>query len=1263
MRTLMKRCLACLGLMLSAAPVVAGVDSAVLESSFVNPPESERPLTMWHWMNGNISKAGITKDFEAMKQAGVGGVMLFDVQGGPAGKVGFFNDEWRGMIRHSVNEADRLGLKFTMHNEGGWCASGGPWVTPKDSMKIVVSSETRLEGGKPSKVRLPQPQRNLGYYQDIAVLAFPTPRSERLATSADVAEVRSCIPGLTKEMLFDNDPTTTATLPLQAEGRPAFFDIVFKEPFTAQSLVLRPPVDGVAIEDRAVFGLSVSDDGKRFKPLKTSFRSFVFDTPGFELYSRPLLASFPEVTARIFRFEVKSVKTPKVRIADLQLSSGYRVRSLPQLTHLDMWWSGSGMEIPQTGLQDAAINPATIVNLTGKMDESGTLNWDAPKGHWTIIRIGYTPIGTCNSAARGGGVGLEVDKLSAESIDIFWRGFLGKLFEDNKPSLGKSFAAIELDSWEKGGLNWTALFPQEFKQRRGYDLTSYLPVLAGYVVGDLETTSRFLWDFRRTISDTFRERYPGHMRELANRDGVKLYSEHYDNPSDPLDGGSVVDVPMGEFWLSEGVPGHAQTRSWTCKTAADAAHVYGKQKVAAEAFTSSEFESGWSDHPFTYKVLGDYLFTRGVNEFVFHRFVHQSFEGVKPGEVMAHWGSHFDRNNTWWPYASGYMTYLARCQGLLRQGIFIGDLAYYTGENVPYRHVSESILNPEPPAGHDYVAVSRNGLLEKAVVEGGCLSLGGCRYSVLVLPQTDRMTLQVLEKLAALIKEGATVYGPKPLRSPSLEGGLETDAKIKKLADEIWGACDGKTVTENRYGKGRVVWGIPLEKAIGQPPDFTVRTHMKAEVNFIHRRIGTTELFFVANRSLFATMAECTFRVVGMEPELWNPETGKIERLAAYKAGNEGTSLTLELAPAGSVFVVFRKKVEANEALDVKFEEKSPRPAPQPLTSRLAIQKATYTNPGGKSIDASREVASFVKDEKLIWDGVISMPVNPGVLGISGAKEGGVLAVDYKLDGELYRVSQKQSGLALLNIRTLRQDVPVESCRVVATKDGPRATVSVPGIISVSKNANPGKTRNKRIPVEDIPAPVELTAPWTVKFGPLGPTQSVQFDTLTSWHKSEVPDIKYYSGTALYSNSIDLPQALFGSGTQLLLDLGDVREIASLKINGKEAGILWKPPYRVDATALLHPGRNQLEIAVINVWVNRLIGDEQFPRDYKVGPETFPIVSEWPKWLIEGTPRPEPRRKAFTTYHIYKADSPLRPSGLLGPVRIIPVRTVDLDVW
>ena len=1253
----MKRCFAGLVLALSITPVVAGGDGAALEESFVNPPDSARPLTMWHWMNGNISKAGITRDFEAMKQAGVGGVMLFDVAGGPPGRVGFLTDEWRALIRHSVDEAGRLGLKFSMHNEGGWCASGGPWVTPKDAMKIVVSSEIRLEGGKPSTIRLPQPQRNLGYYKDIAVLAFPTPRSERLATSADVAEVRSCIPGLTKEVLFDNDPATTAALPLQVGGRPAFFEIVFKKPFTAQSLVIRPAVEGVTRNERAVLRLSVSDDGARFKPVKTSFRSFDFDAPDFELWSRPLLASFPEVTGRIFRFEVKSVKTSKVRIADLQLSSGYRVRCLPQLTDLDMWWSGSGMEIPATGLRDAAINPSTIIKLTGKMDESGALNWDVPKGDWTVVRIGYTPIGTPNSTAREGGIGWEVDKLSAASMDVFWAGFLGKLFEDNKSSLGKSFAAIELDSWEKGGLNWTPLFPEEFKQRRGYDLTSYLPVLAGYVVGDLETTSRFLWDFRRTISDTFRDCYPKHIRELANRDGVKVYSEHYDSPCDPLDSGSVVDVPMGEFWLSESIPGHVFGKSSTCKMAADVAHVQGFEKVAAEAFTSSEYESGWSDHPFTYKALGDYILTRGVNEMVFHRFTHQAFEGIRPGAVMDHWGSHFDRFNTWWPLASGYMTYLARCQNLLRKGVFVADIAYYAGENVPYRDVAKDMLQPAPPKGYDYVAVSRSALLEKASVRNGALSFGGCDYGVLVLPQTDRMTLRVLEKVASLIKDGVTVYGPKPSRSPSLEGGLETDDRIQRLANEIWGPCDGKTIKENRYGKGRVVWGIPLDEAVARSADFTVRTDNASEINFIHRRSGDTEIYFVANRSLFSTKAACTFRVSGKRPELWSPDTGRIENVAVYETGSEGTRLSLDLEPAGSVFVVFREKVDRAPRLEVRFAEKTPLPVAQPLTSRLSLEKATYTNPGGAIVDAIKGVSSFVKDEKLIWDGMFSLPVNPHILGIRGAKDGGVLKVEYRLDGELYGVARKQDGLALLNIGPLRPRVPVESCRVAAADKGACAIVSRPGMLTVSDAG--GSVR--QIPVEDIPAPLELTAPWSVKFGEMGPTQSVEFCRLTSWHLNQDPDIRYYSGTAIYSTHVEIPRELFGEGKRLLLDLGDVREVAAVRINGKDSGLLWKPPYRTDATDVLHPGVNQVEVTVANLWVNRLIGDEQYPRDYEVTSGDNPAVTEWPGWLKKGVARPEPRRKAFTTYHIYKADSSLRPSGLLGPVRIIPVKTIDLD--
>ncbi|MFA6240814.1 MAG: glycosyl hydrolase [Candidatus Hydrogenedentales bacterium] len=171
-----------------ANSVHADTASSQLAASFVQPPDSARPWVYWFWLNGNITREGITADLEAMKRAGIGGVLIMEVdQGIPVGPVDFMSPEWRDLFKHVVAEAGRLGLEVNMNDDAGWNGSGGPWITPELSMQKVVWSETAVEGGKRFEGTLPQPETVVGFYRDIRVLAFPTPGDYRIEDIAHKA--------------------------------------------------------------------------------------------------------------------------------------------------------------------------------------------------------------------------------------------------------------------------------------------------------------------------------------------------------------------------------------------------------------------------------------------------------------------------------------------------------------------------------------------------------------------------------------------------------------------------------------------------------------------------------------------------------------------------------------------------------------------------------------------------------------------------------------------------------------------------------------------------------------------------------------------------------------------------------------------------------------------------------------------------------------------------------------------------------------------
>lgn len=1230
-------------------PVVAV--ASTFEAAFREPSAAARPKVMWHWLSGNISEAGITKDLEAMQSAGIGGVVLYDIEGAiPAGPVDFLGDAWRQRISHSIRECQRLGLEFAMHNEGGWCSSGGSWVTPEESMKVIVYNAQSVRGPQEGAIQLSKPYRNLDYYRDVAVFAVPDAEPSLKPKLASE--------GVTEEslrVLVDENPDTQVTLK-RADGAAALnLDLVFDAPVVARHLVVTPEPGRNEFSNTGL-KLLVSDDGVRFRPVGTCTRSATYSGDHIALRNMPALATFPATTGRVFRVTCAEAS---LALADVRLSAEYRLPIMPQLTYVDGWWDGAVRDLPAVDATRKGVPAKRVIDLTANMAADGKLDWSVPQGPWTILRVGYTASRIRNASARGKGAGLEVDKLSAESVDRYWAGLLDKVTADNRAFLGKGFYGIELDNFEIGYQNWTGRFPELFKERTGYELRRFLPVLAGVPVEDMKTTEAFLWDYRQTISDIFVDSYSGVMRRKAHELGLKLYIESYHAMCDNFHDGANADITAGEFWGSDNVPGHACGRSATCKFTASIGNVYGKKIVGAEAFTASEYESGWRDHPYSYKALGDFAFTLGVNQFIYHRFAHQPFENIRPGLVMAHWGSHVDRFNTWWPYAADYLRYVQRCQSVLQQGELVADVAYYHGEKLPLREWRLSQQNPKHPRGYDYVVVSRDPLVTAVKAEKGNWHFPGMSTRLLMLPETDVMTFEVLQAVARVVSDGATVHGPRPHATPSLK---DDAVAFKKLAEEVWGECDGKKVKEHAYGKGRVLDGMSVEEALNLPPDFAYTSEQEVELNAIHRTMNKEHVYFVANRREVSALAVCTFRVKGLKPEFWHPDTGVMEDAPVFRETASGIEIPLNLPPADSRFVVFRTPLRT-EGADIVFTPESVRAKPPELLSRLKIDRAEFVFPddNNKRIDCTERLVQWVTEKNIHNGGVIQVAVVRGMYGVTGGTGRAVMEVAYTLDGETFVETCKETHLAILNIGPLREKTPFTAFEIRQVAGKRMGYASVNGKVDVSSSdAKAGKPRE--IVVTGVPEPLAIRGPWSIQFGEIGPKECQHWEALKSWHHDSQPDIKCYSGTATYHTTFDMADPkLLSSPFRLYLDMGDVREVAKVSLNGKPVATLWKPPFCVEVTGFVKTGTNELTVDVANLWVNRLIGDEQYPRDYKVRNEVEPYLEGWPTWLAQGTPRTEPRRKAFTSYHIFKKESPLLPSGLLGPVYLRTVKGVEVD--
>ncbi|MGZ4960990.1 MAG: glycosyl hydrolase [Limisphaerales bacterium] len=770
--------------LLAVSPVEAR--DAPLETIFHNPPKSAKPWTYWFWINGNITKEGITADLEAMSRVGIGGVLIMEVANpksmAPVGPIAFAGPEWRDMFKHVVKECARLGLEVNMNNDAGWCGSGGPWITPEFSMQKLVATNTTITGGQHVVRKLPKPPSSNNYYRDIKVLAYP------------------------------------------------------------------------AVE-------------------------------------RPLLA-------------------PK----------------------------------------------NSVLDIIDKLNVDGTLTWDVPAGKWKICRIGCTTTGQHNKPAPQSGTGLECDKFSAQAAELHFNNFINKLANDVGPNLGKVFTTTHIDSWEVGSQDWTARMPEEFRKRRGYDLTPWLLALTGRVtVENDKQTDRFKRDYLRTEMELNDENYAGAFRKLAHKRGLQLSIEAYGtgNFLNSLTYAEHCDLPMSEFWINRWDAWHLLSS----RLMASVAHVKGQPFVGAESFTATADRDAFTEHPYSVKTTGDWAFCEGVNRFVFHRTALNPWPNLQPGMSFAGYGWHMDRNQTWFQQGAAYMQYLTRSQALLQQGQFVADICRLVpdGENFSQHQVMEKLTGQfEPiPAGYNCDYISDNTLLNDIAVKHRLLTTrAGMTYRVLQLPNTKALTPEITHKLRALARSGAIIVGPKPDHSPSLQNFPAADSEVKKLAAEAgpnWTTSLTETLCQNFSPD--FTFTIDLQPT---PESLASITHGVGKfsmptsgLNWIHRRTRDAEIYFIANPQYRDVEAICTFRVEDRQPELWDALTGDIGKPAEFTSTNHTLRLPIHFDTAGSIFVVFRK--EPNPAIKIIANGKHPSATTGAITI-IGPWTAQFPQKDGQSI-------------------------------------------------------------------------------------------------------------------------------------------------------------------------------------------------------------------------------------------------------------------------------------------------------------------------
>lgn len=763
------------------------------EEAFRTPAQAYKPLTWYHWQNGNIGKDAVREDLASMQEVGLGGFCLFNsAEGAPAGPDTYFSDAWWSDYRFLQEEAAKRGLEMGVMNGAGWSVSGGPWVAPEDAMQEVVWTETRVHGPSRLDGFLPEPVPCLGFERDM-----------------------------------QRDPVKNRRYYVSREQLAGYYhDIVV----------------------------------------------LAFPTPAGDRAGHPY--------------------------------------------HIAGWWAKAGYSKMNAWERDETPAPENevirfedMVNLTDGVGADGHLSWDVPVGEWTILRIGYQPTGRKNHPAAEGGSGLEVDKLSATAPARYWEASAARLLEGSD-----IVSNILIDSYEAGHQNWTAGFEQDFIERMGYDPRPYLPAVAGKVVEDTHRTERFLWDFRKVVSDLLNERFYDRFAQLAHQRGVSLAIEPYGQfgNTDEFSTGATADILAGEFWAGENA---GSTNRTTMRLAASLSHLYGKEIVGAEAFTSSGrmFEV----YPGMLRTQGDYFFCQGMNQVWLHSFVHDPYGSV-PGMTLGSYGTHFNRRNTWWKHAGPWFEYLTRCQYMLRQGVSSHEILYYMGEDAPSRPPKSEDLFPAVPEGYDYDFCGGSRILSLLKARKGMLTApGGTEYRLLVVRPQKTMRPGVLEQLFALVRDGAAVCMDLPEETPGLGEG---ESRLMEVLSRLPRAKNGCI----RYGKGwiRPVGdlkallqenGVAPDLEVTLPEGFTPENtqYPGGPVLYTHRKGPKADIYFISNQQPHtAVVPTLLFNVKRRLPEIWDPKDGTIRPAEDFEVAPDGRiRLCLPLEESGSVFVVFRSPI------------------------------------------------------------------------------------------------------------------------------------------------------------------------------------------------------------------------------------------------------------------------------------------------------------------------------------------------------------------
>lgn len=800
------------------------------------------------------------------------------------------------------------------------------------------------------------------------------------------------------------------------------------------------------------------------------------------------------------------------------------------------------LAIPVT---EKVIDTSAIINISSFFDaDNEVLDWDAPSGKWEIYRYICANSGKQLNSPSPNSNGLVIDHFDSTATQAHFNFFIDRL----KPLLGDfrktALKGFYLASYEASDLHWTPSLPAEFEKRNGYAIYKFIPAIFNKNIFSDELVADFQFDFRKTKSEMMIHNHYRKAKEICNNNGLKLISESggpggwHSIPVEALKALGTLDIPRGEFWNKYEIHdiGDNIDVKWLVKEIAAASHIYKRGIVEEESFTSWQ---NWQEGPLDLKQLADRAFCEGMNRLVIHGFSHDPVEGRVPG-IAFYAGTHFNDRNTWWPKIKPFNEYLGRISYILQNSIFVSDVLYYNGDDVP-NLVPPKNTHFKVGAGYDYEVINSDILLNEVTVENGELSIPGVsRYKLLCIGDNVEINPSVMDKLTKLAEAGALIIGKEPVRAEGLSKRNENDKKVKTLADKFWVTATANEINAASFKKGVIYSNILPIQALKEKkilPDFSYYDQQSSILDYIHYKTDSLEFYLVRNTTDRWISRYCYFRQQSKSPEIWDPVTGKIIPVAIYEADGKQLKVLLTLAPYEAYFVAFRKQTS------------SPK----------------YTG-----------------------------------------------AICSNHQSPLIRYTKNGFYFLHKGIFELKNDKIVQE-------------------------------------IQNNPEVINLDGAWRITFPKgWGAPDSVSFPRLISWTEAADPGVKYFSGTASYSKNFEFKKrGIPLEGSKVYLDLGLLKEVGEVWLNGHAFGITWATPHRIDITDFILDGQNSLKVEIANTWSNRLIGDAKTKENYG----KTNISKGNPNLLVHDYIKPNNVKAPW-------AEISLRESGLLGPVTIQIIKLI-----